>query len=101
MIKKHIVMALMLTLTNFAFAGDCRQTASVCVDTTPEKNIGGTIVKLADVGGCWNYQDTYECVKPNSVDYCAAIRNTPGCYQTSALVKSYAVHGAVREQTFS
>lgn len=101
MMKKHVVMALILTLANFAYAGDCRQTASVCVDTTPEKNIGGTIVKLADVGGCWNFQDTYECVKPNSVDYCAAIRNTPGCYQTSAQVKSYAFNGAVIDQTFT
>ena len=39
---------------------------------------------LAEVGGCWEYQDTYTCIKPNAVDYCSAFRQIPGCWQVSS-----------------
>ncbi|MBA3998380.1 MAG: hypothetical protein C0466_14610 [Candidatus Accumulibacter sp.] len=42
-----------------AFAGDCRKTGSVCADATPVKLISGVAVNVADVGGCWEYEDTY------------------------------------------
>ncbi len=46
--------------------------------------ISGVKVTLAQVGGCWQYTDTYNCIKPNSVDYCAAISKVPGCSQTGS-----------------
>ena len=58
-----------------AWAGDCRRTAATCVDSTPCKNISGYDVCLANIGiSCWKYEDTYECVKPDTHDYCANSR---------------------------
>lgn len=66
-----------------ASAGDCKRTASVCIDAAPYKVISGVTVTLADVGGCWMYEDTYTCLKPNAIDYCQPLI-TAGCWQTSA-----------------
>lgn len=88
-------------LAAHAHAGDCRKVGQVCVDTTPGKYIDGVYVTIDQAGGCWNYENTYECIKPNSVDYCSAIRNTAGCYQTSTQVKNYAFNGTVLDQTLT
>src|SRR6476620_5337978 len=88
-------------LTSYAHAGDCRKVGQVCVDTTPGKYIDGVYVSIDQAGGCWNYENTYECIKPNSVDYCSGIRNTAGCYQTSTRVKNYAFNDAVLDQTLT
>jgi conjugal transfer mating pair stabilization protein TraN len=43
------------------------------------KTIAGLAVRLEQVGGCWEYKSTYECIDPNITDYCAALDRTPGC----------------------
>lgn len=75
MMKIHrILVAIFLLITlglaSHGWAGDCRRTAATCVDSTPCKNISGYNVCLANIGiSCWKYEDTYECVKPDTVDY--------------------------------
>lgn len=81
-----------------AFAGDCRKTGSVCADATPVKLISGVAVNVADVGGCWEYEDTYECLKPDAVNYCAGIEATAGCWQVSSKCVQTAFNGACMKE---
>ncbi len=81
---KKLLFLLILAVIQNAFAADCQKTSAVCVDVTPSKNISGVTVTLAQVGGCWQYTDTYNCIKPNAVDYCSAFRQIPGCWQTDS-----------------
>lgn len=63
-----------------AIAGNCRKINSTCVDSTPCKNG----VCLSNIGAsCWEYEDTYTCLKPNAVNYCQPLINA-GCWQTSS-----------------
>lgn len=78
------VLVVLLVLGRYAYAGDCRLESSSCVDSTANKTISGVVVTLADVGGCWEYQDTYTCIKANSIDYCSAL-TAAGCGQTSSV----------------
>ncbi|NCN89135.1 MAG: conjugal transfer protein TraN, partial [Gallionella sp.] len=67
-------------------AADCKKTGSICVDSTPCKMVGGNQVCLSQLGlSCWNYEDTYTCLKPDAVDYCAAIKQVPECHQTGSV----------------
>jgi conjugal transfer mating pair stabilization protein TraN len=79
-----LVIFLAMLLCGRAMAADCQLASSTCVDTTASKIISGVTVLLAEVGGCWEYQDNYTCIKPNAVDYCAAFRQIPGCWQTNS-----------------
>jgi len=85
------VVALMFSIAhNDAIGGNCRNTGEVCVDATPSKTINGLVVTLEQVGGCWEYRNTYECIDPQSVDYCSAIASTPGCSIVSSQCDSIA-----------
>lgn len=82
---KALVAFLLLMWAAVASAGDCQLSGSVCVDTSPSKNISGVTVTLAEVGGCWEYEDTYTCLKPNAVNYCQPFVNAqPQCWQTGS-----------------
>ena len=84
---KWLVMIVLLMLAGESMAASCTKTGSVCVDATPCKMIGGASVCLADPAvnsTCWQYADTYKCIKPNAVDYCSAFRQIPGCWQVSS-----------------
>ena len=82
-----LVIAVLFGLSPVAWAGDCRLESSTCVDTSASKTISGVVVTLADVGGCWEFQDNYTCIKPNSIDYCSAL-TAAGCGQTSSVCRS-------------
>jgi conjugal transfer mating pair stabilization protein TraN len=84
MLGGSIVLFFVMVLCGRAIAADCRLESSICVDSTASKTISGVTVTLAEVGGCWEYQDTYTCIKPNAVDYCSAFRQIPGCRQVSS-----------------
>ena len=85
MMNKIIQFAMLLIYTTSVIAAPtCHKTGSVCTDTTPSKMISGVAVTLAQVGGCWQYADTYDCIKPDAVNYCAAISQVPGCSQTGS-----------------
>jgi conjugal transfer mating pair stabilization protein TraN len=82
---KQLVAFLFFMWATAAGAGDCQLSGSVCVDTSPSKNISGVTVTLAEVGGCWEYEDTYTCLKPNAVNYCQPFVNAqPQCWQTGS-----------------
>lgn len=80
-----------------ANAATCQKTGTVCVDTTPCKTISGTQVCLDGVTlpagaitatgqTCWQYTDTYNCIKPNAVNYCQPfVDAAPACWQTSSV----------------
>ena len=48
---KQLVAFLFFMWATAAGAGDCQLSGSVCVDTSPSKNISGVTVTLAEVGG--------------------------------------------------
>ncbi|MDK9714523.1 MAG: conjugal transfer protein TraN [Sulfuritalea sp.] len=80
---KTLALLLVLGVINSVFAAECRLSGSVCVDTSPSKNISGVPITLAEVGGCWEYEDTYACIKSNAVNYCQPFVNAqPQCWQT-------------------
>jgi len=93
-----IVVFFVALLCNRAIAGDCRLASSTCVDSTPSKSISGVTVTLAQVGGCWQFQDTYTCIKPNSIDYCAAL-TTAGCGQIGSTCSDTAFNGTCNTYT--
>jgi len=89
---------LLMTFVGQAVAGDCRLESSTCVDNTASKTISGVVVTLADAGGCWEYQDTYTCIKPDSIDYCSAL-TAAGCAQTSSTCSDTAFNGTCNTYT--
>ncbi|MBK7017115.1 MAG: conjugal transfer protein TraN [Sulfuritalea sp.] len=97
-ISIRYVLAILLVFGGNAYAGDCRLESSSCVDSTASKTISGVVVTLADVGGCWEYQDTYTCIKPNSIDYCSAL-TAAGCGQTSSGCSDTAFNGTCNTYT--
>ena len=83
---RTVVLSALLILTCESNAATCTKTGSVCIDATPCKTISGVKVCLIDPAvnsTCWQYTDTYQCIQPNAVDYCAALSNTPGCTQVN------------------
>ncbi len=102
LIKALLFLLLFPCILDPVVAASCRKTGSVCVDTTPSKNVSGVNVTLAQVGGCWDFKDTYECIQPNAVDYCAAISKIAGCWQTGTSCISAAWDGTclTEQRTF-
>lgn len=92
------VLAILVVFGAYAYAGDCRLESSTCVDSTPSKTISGVVVTLADVGGCWEYQDSYTCIKPDSIDYCSAL-TAAGCGQTGSVCSDTAFNGTCNTYT--
>jgi conjugal transfer mating pair stabilization protein TraN len=70
-------------------AAECRKVNTVCAEGAATRNIGGVDVYR----DCWRYEDAYECVAPNSVDYCQAIAATQGCAQTGSVCTQTAFDG--------
>lgn len=67
-----------------AHAGDCTRTSSVCIDTTPSKEVSGFTVTLAMIGGCWEYQDQYVCASTDMpINDCQPLIDK-GCGQISS-----------------
>jgi conjugal transfer mating pair stabilization protein TraN len=73
-------------IANLCAAAECVKSGSICVDATPCKNISGVDVCLSDIGQtCWEYQDTYTCIKPDAVNYCQPfIDAQPQCWQSAS-----------------
>jgi conjugal transfer mating pair stabilization protein TraN len=90
--KALLAMLFAMTLAGQAIAGDCQLASSTCVDSSASKTISGIVVTLAQVGGCWEYQDTYTCIKPEAIDYCAAL-TTAGCGQIGSTCSDTAFNG--------
>jgi len=40
---------------------------------------------ISTTSTCWQYTNTYTCIKPNAVNYCAALKQTAACSQTSSV----------------
>lgn len=96
MIRVFAVLAAFWFLSLTAHAATCQKTGTTCVDSTPCKTISGIQVCLAGAAlppgavaisqTCWQYQDTYNCVKPDAVNYCQPLINAaPACWQTSSV----------------
>src|SRR5574340_532967 len=92
------VALLLMAFVGQAVAGDCRLESTTCVDSTASKTISGVVVTLADVGGCWELQDNYTCIKPDSIDYCSAL-TAAGCGQTSSTCSDTAFNGTCNTYT--
>ncbi len=87
---RSILLTALLLFAGESFAASCVKTGSVCVDTGDAngcKVINSVKVCLSDPAinaTCWKYTDTYNCMPPGAVDYCAAINNTTGCAQVGS-----------------
>ncbi len=92
------VILFAMVLCSRAIAGDCQLASSTCVDTTASKTISGVTVTLADVGGCWEFQDNYTCIKPNAIDYCSAL-TAAGCGQIGSTCSDTAFNGTCNTYT--
>jgi len=89
-----VALVVLSIVTSPAMSSQCKKSSSACLDATPCKSISGDTVCLSSMGlSCWQYQDTYECVDPNSVNYCSALSNA-GCAQTGTSCNSYAFNGS-------
>ncbi len=76
-----LILTIALITALPVFAGDCVKVGSACLDATPCKTISGVQVCLADIGEtCWHYENSYNCVSPQQVDDCQALRDK-GCGQ--------------------
>lgn len=91
-----------LLLAGPSVASNCTKTGQRCLDAAPTKTFSGLAVSVDQVGGCWEYEDTYTCIKPASINHCAAIEATPGCSQTSTTPSVVAFNGTtmVERKTF-
>lgn len=99
---KLLATVLVVFASDFTSAASCRRVDSQCVDSTPVKNVSGLNVTLEDVGGCWEYQDSYECVAETQIDYCSAISSTPGCSLIDTKCSAVAFNGdcALTHETY-
>jgi len=76
-----------------SFAATCQKTGTTCIDTTPSKTVSGTTLTLAQIGGCWQYQDTYTCANStNTTDTCAPLVQQ-GCGQVGSTCVDYLPDG--------
>ncbi len=79
--KQVLSILLLLTCSLIASAAECQRTGSICTDTTPVKNISGFNVTIDQIGGCWEFEDTYQCQTSTTViDECQPLRDK-GCAQ--------------------
>lgn len=74
-----------------AGAAECRKVDSVCIDETAAKSISGISVTLAQVGGCWEYRDSYQCVgeKGDNTSNCASLDARQCTYVSDACTQYY------------
>ncbi len=83
-----LFLTVSLIFSGASIAASCVKTGSTCVDSTPCKTVSGVQVCLTDPEinkTCWQYDDTYNCIKPNSVDYCKGVSQVRGCWQTDSV----------------
>lgn len=74
-----VVSLFCIVLSAHAAAGDCRVISQSCIEGAETRNIAGNMIYKA----CWRFRSQYECLKPDSVNYCEAISKVAGCWQTS------------------
>lgn len=74
------LFCLFFSFSGAVFSGDCRRVGSVCVDNTPVKNIQGLNITVGQIGGCWAFEDTYECRSATTTNDCQPLRDQ-GCGQ--------------------
>lgn len=84
-----LILLFGVSVGGIAHAADCRLTGQSCVEGPATRNISGNPIYQ----DCWRYTSTYECIKPDAVDYCAAISQVAGCYQTSTSCVATAWNG--------
>ena len=99
---RSILLTALLLFAGESFAASCVKTGSVCVDTGDAngcKVINSVKVCLSDPAinaTCWKYTDTYNCMPPGAVNYCAAINTTTGCAQVSSTCSASDSTGCTR-----
>lgn len=93
---------LTLVWSTSLLAADCQFVSSRCLDTSPVKSLSGVEVPVSAADGCWEYEDTYECLsRDNTVGpECEALR-ARGCSQTGSRCVGESDRAcAVYEQTY-
>ena len=95
----RIILAILSVLmlapsTASAQAGTCRVVNTVCIDSSTRLINGVPVTRP-----CWEYRDTYECVDPGAVNYCAGIQAQPNCSMTNVVCNNTAFNGACTLET--
>lgn len=98
-------LVLLAMAINMAVAGQCRKVDSVCIDETTVKSISGMSVTLAQVGGCWEYRDSYQCVgdKGDNTSNCASLDARNCSYVSDVCTQYYSApfEGVCERRTFT
>jgi len=89
-----LLVAWAITFASLAYGADCRKVAQVCIDGPSTKTVQG----ISMYRDCWAYNDTYECVDPDSTNYCYGLELS-GCSQTSSTCSSTAFNGWCTTET--
>lgn len=90
MMKKILVIFMLICYSSVIYGKDCERLASVCKDLTPVKNFSGINVSINEIGGCWEYEDTYQCLGAAAESGCQDLRDQ-GCGQIDATCTEYDV----------
>jgi conjugal transfer mating pair stabilization protein TraN len=73
--------SLFLSEVVFAQAGTCQKIGEVCSQGPQTRLINGHSVYRE----CWQYEDTYSCVDPASVNFCSGLLSNPACSQSNSV----------------
>ncbi len=98
--KTWLLIGLSL-LCQYAMAADCQKIRSVCVDIAPYKMISGVRITLEQAGGCWDFEDTYQCRSASPINDCQTLRDR-ACTQINTACMSHLEDGSCEysEQTY-
>lgn len=87
-----LLFGLTLSVSSFvlAQAGTCTKTGTVCTQGPQTRLINGYSIYK----DCWQYEDTFSCVDPSSVNFCAGLQNNAACSQSNSVCVERAFNGA-------
>ncbi|MCC7005670.1 MAG: conjugal transfer protein TraN [Ottowia sp.] len=98
---RHWLLLSLILICQNGLAADCQKISSVCVDTAPYKMISGARITLEQAGGCWDFEDTYQCRSRSPIDDCQSLRDR-ACTQVNTACMSQLEDGSCEysEQTY-
>lgn len=90
-----VFVGLFPVLGNAQQFSSCQYTGETCIDSSPCRLFNGQQVCLDQVGrSCWTYNKTYNCIEGVNIDFCTALEDTAGCWQSGATCVAQAYDGS-------
>lgn len=82
----------------YTTSDSCKKQNSICLDSTPVKYFNGIAVNVSQVGGCWEYQDTYKCNASTQDATCNPIASNSACQLLNTTCVNTAFNGDCMQQ---